>query len=253
MTPIIVASCICGGAAGGLASDGGENPKSLPPLPERLRDLRDLAPEVLAPHARGRQVVTATLITWLYNEHSTPSPTTRGLGGGPIDSGYIKAQIVLELGQTGDRRLIRAARRSARYERIRDWLTVALALTVDWPKPSPREARALLPEMRTLVPHLAALVLSHPEPFLRERAARALGDIGDPAALPALRKALADPEGLRSPGQTDRVIHPVREAARASIRIIESGKGLLQIAGAADRPRAAPESPEKHTASQAGP
>jgi len=210
--------------------------ESLPPLPERLRDLRDLGPEVLAPRVRGRETVTRTLISWLAKEHSGPSPTRRGLGGAPIDSGYIKAQIVLELGQSGDRGLIRAARRSPQFEAIREWITVALALTVGWPKPLPAEAKALLPEMERLVPQLAVLAVSHPEPYLRERAARALGDIGDPAALPALKQALDDSfnvvlgPGLRPPGLTANVIYPVREAAVNSMRRIERGQGLFPIA-----------------------
>jgi HEAT repeat protein len=44
-----------------------------------------------------------------------------------------------------------------------------------------------------LIPALAAVVATDAEPMVRAAAAAALGATGDPAALPALRRAQADP------------------------------------------------------------
>ncbi|HEV8290110.1 MAG TPA: HEAT repeat domain-containing protein [Candidatus Norongarragalinales archaeon] len=81
------------------------------------------------------------------------------------------------------------------------------------------------PEVRTIagqafvrigpsaVPH-AAQALGHKDTYVRMIAAHALGDIGDPSALPALEKALAKEKGFMAGRKMERAISLLRKLKR---------------------------------------
>jgi hypothetical protein len=121
----------------------------------------------------------------------------------------IAYQAALSLGEIGDRRAIPALREMARLlPSERHWAGWALAsqgepegfeLLIDVARSDlgwDQRRHAILAlgglRYRGAVEPLMKL-LRDPEVHLRVAAARALGEIGDPAALPALRAALADP------------------------------------------------------------
>jgi HEAT repeat protein len=121
----------------------------------------------------------------------------------------IAYQAALALGEIGDRRAIPALREMARLlPSERHWAGWALAtlgepegfdLLIDVARSDlgwDQRRHAILAlgglRYRGAVEPLVGL-LQDPEVHLRVAAARALGEIGDPAALPALRAALADP------------------------------------------------------------
>jgi hypothetical protein len=101
-------------------------------LPARLRSLADLGLV-----ARNRDLTplqkTEVEIAWLVEERRVASPTTRGLGGGPIDSDYIQRQLIVCLGVDGDPGALDLLLNSGEFEDqgIRDALCLALAFNGD--------------------------------------------------------------------------------------------------------------------------
>jgi hypothetical protein len=70
-------------------------------------------------------------LAYLKGELAHPSPTVWGIAGGPIDTGYVQAQIVGTLAFPGSEvpRLLRQRRDGAKDPRLKKLLTVALGLT----------------------------------------------------------------------------------------------------------------------------
>jgi len=131
-----------------------------PGMPERLRQLQDLK-RVVGPESRlSPEQRTLVLLGWLARERRQPSPSTKGLGGFPITSGYIQAQILQVLAGTADPVLIEtlAGSPQVRDAGIRDAMRLSLGLM--------RDARQ--------IPALTSILWKHPEPYFRWRAAQAL-------------------------------------------------------------------------------
>jgi len=74
------------------------------------------------------------------------------------------------------------------------------------------------------VPHLVDVLSRDPEGTHRFLAAWALGNIGDPAGLPALRQAMQNDEGVDYEGR------PVKEVAAKAIRRITEEKATASVA-----------------------
>ena len=77
---------------------------------------------------------------------------------------------------------------------------------------------------RGAVPHLLEVLQSDPEGTHRLFAARGLGHIGDPAALPALTKAMQNDDGVDYEGR------PVKKTAAEAIRQITQEKATASVA-----------------------
>jgi HEAT repeat protein len=171
-----------------------------------LRDQQGLSNlECFSRTEDARQVqYFATLVLGLIGDPRAVGPLIEA-----TRDGGIAYQAALALGEIGDRRAIPSLREMARLlPSERHWAGWALAslgepegfeLLIDvarsdlgWDQR--RHAILALGGMRYrgAVEPLAKL-LRDPEVHLRVAAARALGEIGDPAALPPLRAALADP------------------------------------------------------------
>jgi hypothetical protein len=160
-----------------------------------------------------------TFMSMLTKEMQTPSTPIMGMGGGPIDSGYVQEVImgcVCTWAQKDDERAsIRAVLKtyvaSASDPALQDRLAVMLGYTAD----------------RSVVPTLTRILRTDPEGFMRHSAALALGRLLDPASVPALKEALATDTyaRVRSGGcvgprykGADAVYAPVRLAASVALR-----------------------------------
>lgn len=77
---------------------------------------------------------------------------------------------------------------------------------------------------REAVPHLLEVLQSDPEGTHRLLAARGLGYVGDPAALPALRKAAQTDDGVDYEGR------PVKGVAAEAIRRITGREAAASVA-----------------------
>lgn len=187
-------------------------------VPEKLRQLKDLK-RVVGPESRlSPEQRTLVLLEWLARERRQPSPSTKGLGGFPITSGYIQAQILQVLSGTADPVLIEtlAGSPQVRDAGIRDAMRLSLGLM--------RDARQ--------IPALTSILQKHPEPYFRWRAAQALGALGATEAAPALRRALSDSFSVRSEGgvrsKRGDVVYPVRDLARAALDLLRDRKALAE-------------------------
>lgn len=199
-------------------------------LPARLRDLNDLrllkddapqaaiealadAPEAPGPPPKERFTApqkTEVLLSWLRAERRDPSPTTTGGGGGPIDSGYIQAQLVKKLEVEGDPRAVEwvLSSRDLKDEGLRDAMRLVLGFKGD----------------RSQVHDLERILLKNPNPDFRSIAAEDLGLLGSASSLPALERALGDEYPLtfasHSHGGEVVTLHPVRQVVAETIRIL---------------------------------
>ncbi len=171
-------------------------------LPARLSSLLDLGP-VLRRTDLTSVEKTEVLILWLREERAHPSPTTKGIGGGDISSGYIQAQIVKSLREVGDPLLLRSIASDGKADTgIRDGACVALGLMGD----------------STQVGRLISVLRDSREPDLRATAAEALAVLGATQAIPVLKQALSDSfEGTSDKGK----VYPVRRAAEVTLRVLQ--------------------------------
>jgi HEAT repeat protein len=199
-------------------------PASVPPLEHKLHFQR-------SHHRRYLAALTLGLI----GDARAVDPLIEGTR----DPG-LTYRAAMSLGEIGDRRAIPALREMARaIPKERHWAGWALAmlgerdgwdLLIDVATGSDllwdqrRHAIVGLGELEDpIAVEPLARLLNDNEVHLRVAAARALGQIGDPAALPALRTALGDEEPAifnREP--------TVAVAAAEAIRRIESPRGPLE-------------------------
>lgn len=184
-------------------------------LPKRMRGLTDF--QLLYKNRKQRTSLEESkiVLTWMAEERKAPSPTTRGVGGGDITSGYIQAQMMIHLGYDASPLFMqKLADNSDIDPAMRDAARIILGLMGD-----AKQESALI-----------SILEKHSEPYFRAMSARALGVFGSINALPALKAALDDPYSVhagrscvRVPGTSDESItYPVREAAKESIRNIEN-------------------------------
>ena len=154
-------------------------------------------------------------IAYLREEIAEPTPPIMMLGGGINPHDYIIAQLVLATarpydgpGMADSEMLFQELQRQTAGE-YRDALALTLGLARD---------------SRMTKYTLAYLQDTGKPPVLRERAARALGYIGDPETVPFLVNVLlGDPiyqiqRADRGPQHPLVRYHPVREAARENLR-----------------------------------
>jgi len=146
-------------------------------------------------------------LSLLHEEVSRPSPPRRGVAG-PINHGYIVSQIVLA-GKNAevDRAVLQQAASKAGPGEYTDAIALTLGLLGD----------------RRMVPFLIGY-LQNPQhsPFLREMAARALGENPDARSVAVLAAALHDPFWLPSHGVGgSEKAYEIRFAARAALRKIQ--------------------------------
>lgn len=186
-------------------------------LPSRLVNPCDLT-LVLDSKRLASNEKSDVLVAWLVEERAHPSPTTKGLGGGQIDSGYIQAQLLRALAEVGDRFSVAFVAQSANAEpSLRDAMHVVLGLKGD-----ANEANNLM-----------RILSSHSEPDLRALAAIALGTIKAGQSIPVLEDALND-SFTRPAGNSFQGLYtsyPVREAAADALRMLQfpaQGEGASQ-------------------------
>lgn len=190
-------------------------PATVHGLPTKIKGLSDL---YLLDQAKDLKAVqkTEVLLTWFVEERRRPTPTSTGLGGGPVDSNYIQTQISQMLAGDGDLRAMKwlATSPKLRSSAVRHALFISLNDVQD-----DRGRIALLDTL-----------MNDPNPYMRERAAVGLGYWKHDDVIFALRNALSDPYfvtyepthiGLgQQPGlQTFR---PVRRAAAEALRNFEN-------------------------------
>ncbi len=181
-------------AAGATQADGSEVP-SLPPMK------RFTAPQK-----------TEVLLSWLAAERKNPSPTTTGLGGGPIGTDYIQAQLVKGLAADGDRLALEwvLSSKSLKDEGLRDAVRLALGGMGD----------------QGQIPALERILLKNPNPYFRAIAVDDLSLLDSAASLPVLERALEDDysETFASHTHGGKVVtlYPVREAAAQTIKVLEN-------------------------------
>ena len=178
-------------------------------LPGKLSNLTDLGPiarrtDISSVHK------TDILIVWLTEERRQPTPTSKGLGGGDVNSSYIQAQIVKALAEVGNPLTLRAISSDQKADaNIRDGARLALALMGD----------------STQIPKVIAILGNGREPFFRATAAEALGSLRATEAIPALQRALLDGYtdigGGRGPSGPS-TIYPVRRNAQTALNVLNS-------------------------------
>jgi hypothetical protein len=162
----------------------------------------------------------------LQEEMASPSAPEFGIGGGPIDSGYLQEVIMGVVGvfpqraaQREEIRALLAARLAstpASNQALRERFTIMLGYTGD----------------RAVVPQLVRMLEQHPEGFMRFSAVMALREIEqNEDAVPALQRAVASDtyarirsgSSIRLPGQHEydsitMVYSPVRDMAAQILR-----------------------------------
>jgi hypothetical protein len=198
-----------GGMAAGQAKEPG--PKSTGPygLPARLRNLTDLA---LLHRAKLTPLQnTEVALAWLAGELREPSPTTIGLGGGPVDTAYTLQEIITELSLNGDPAAMGLLLSSGqiRNDDVADAVRLALAYHGD--------GRQVQPVLRMLA--------GHSSPCFRILAAYRAARLGVLAAIPLLERALADEYCVAVPNKRTgepEPYYPVREVAAGSLRALRN-------------------------------
>lgn len=199
-------------------------------LPTHLRDLTDLSlleddvPQAAASTPIGSQeapslpqksLYTApqkseVYLSWLAAERKTPSSVTTGLGGGPIGTNYIQAQIVKGLSADGDRLALEwvLSSKELKDEGLRDAVRLALGGMGD----------------QSQVQDLERILLKNPNPYFRAIAVDDLGLLDSAASLPVLERALEDSysETFASHSHGGKVVtlYPVREAAAQTVKVL---------------------------------
>ena len=184
-------------------------------LPSKLSSLSDLNLLYEREDLSGPQRVDI-LARWLAHERANPSPTTTGLGGGDIYSGYIQAQLVKMLREMGDASAMTelVESESISDEGVRDGLICALGMMGD----------------ASRIPRLLEILETHEEGDYRALAAKALGYVGAVEAREALNSALTD--GFAAQGgnctQGRSIVYPVREGAETGLRMLNSEQAMAR-------------------------
>lgn len=186
-------------------------------FPPKLATLSELSPLL-----QNKKLIsvnkTGILIAWLGEERMQPTPTSRGLGGGDINSSYIQLQIVKALAEVGDPLALRKVASDINYDpAISDGSSIALGLMGD----------------TSQITRLINILENNEEPYFRVGAAEALGSLGAVSAISVLQKSLQDgysvvgnihtPPGLCT-------VFPVRDAARVAINVLSSQSKDLKAA-----------------------
>jgi hypothetical protein len=223
---VLAAAAICVAVVGGLSIGGrvrAADRAVVDPLtsaevyglPAKLSSLGDLGALDQRADLSGPNRVDV-LVWWLAQERADPSPTTTGLGGGVIDSGYIQVQIAKMLRQVGDLRALTnlADSEAISAPGVRDGMICALGMMGDGSR----------------IPRLLGILQTHQEGELRALAAEALGYLGALEATEALNAALTD-EFTRQAGDLSRSRdprYPVREAARTALRMLGDEQAMAR-------------------------
>ncbi len=177
----------------------------LPPTERRHFDLSRLWRPDEEKTMTGQQRLDSRLG---YLKEEMGNPTTPFISmGGQLDSAYVQAQIIQDMGRTVTAPHIAKARAKETDPALRDRLTLALGLAGD----------------ESVMPQLIEMLGDHPEGYLRKCAAEALRHFKDSSAKRALQHALRDRFSVVSiAGVGRKGIHkayPVREKAAESLRI----------------------------------
>lgn len=175
-------------------------------LPARMRSLTDLTPIGDVNSKLTKLQATEVLVQWLVEEKRIPTPTFRGIGGGPIYTNYIQQQLILGIGMYGDPVAVQWLFRNSSHPVLRDDLAVALGIMGD----------------ATQVVNLRRILSSSQNPYLRDLSTRAFMSVGAVEAIPDLERASQDPFRLElaNPRTGAPVMYPVREAAEGAIRAL---------------------------------
>lgn len=185
-------------------------------LPTRMRNLTDLTPIIDRQDLTSLQK-TEVLLAWLGQERSDPSPTTTGLGGGPIDSSYIQAQMIKGLGTLGDPQAI-------------DWLLSNPQVTDESLRNACRLALGLMGDQRQ-IPMLVKILREDPDANYRTLAVEDLNVLGAAQALPDIERALQDRYSVTFDHMHKGRItfYPVREAATAALRVLKDPHKAIKL------------------------
>jgi len=169
------------------------------------------------------------LLAYLRCEMQNPRLPKLGIGGGPIDSGYVQGVIVAKMGRLVTAEDLTRAVSKETSRAVADRLIVARGLAGD----------------RSVIPRLIRILERHPEGFLRQKAAMALAGLKDPSTKAALHAALRDRyTRLSFPGvgpPRSCKIYPVRQAAAAGLRALGEQvppEICTDVRQVADRPEA---------------
>ena len=193
-----------------------EAQKTLYGKPVRLNSLADL--DLLDANDLAAPQKTEVLLSWLAAERANPSPTVAGLGGGPIDTDYIQAQITKALETKGDPLAVSwvANSTSLRDPAIRDSMQLVLGSMGD----------------KSQIPAIEKILLNNKNPYLRAVAAEDLGLLGSISSLPTLRQACKDSFSLtfasEEHGGKMATFYPVRQVAEETIRVVSTPSLLAQ-------------------------
>lgn len=197
-------------------------------LPARLKSLTDLQ-KIVPQNGLTATQNTEVMLYWLIEERKHPTPTHRGYGGGAISSPYIEVQLIKSLRAYGDLSVLNALASAPKADpNVREAVKLALGLKGD----------------RRQTGEMLRILRNHPWEQYRGLAAKALGNMGDAAAIPALKKALADDPAryvrysMEAPNDdtpASQIVYPVRELAEESIRRLTMEAPLLQSRARAAR------------------
>lgn len=180
--------------------------------------LRKLSEGVLPQSAAQR---VDTRIQLLKEEMAFPSSPAFGIGGGPIDTGYLQRVIMGSV--------CTAAQRGAEREEIRRLVSARMvSLSVS--------ESALVDRLAIMLgccgdpaagPKLVQILEKHPDGYMRFNAAMALGEMpGYVEAIPALRRAMVSDtyarirlsDSFQHYNSATMVYSPVRAAAAAALK-----------------------------------
>ncbi|MDO8586055.1 MAG: HEAT repeat domain-containing protein [Armatimonadota bacterium] len=160
------------------------------------------------------------LVALLRREITEPSAPVLGIGGGPIDSGYVQ-EVILGSVRT-------YVQQGANRESLRNCVASKLASLASSDKPMADRLTVMLGNVgdRSVVPALINVMENHEDGFMRYAAARALGGIGDRSSIPALKRCLETDtfarvrlgSSIRNLTPREMVYSPVRLAAAEALR-----------------------------------
>lgn len=154
----------------------------------------------------------AGILAIMRKELRDPGQATMGLGGGPIDSGYVLKVGTGILGREVGAERLKSARRKEPNPEMRQLLAVALALAGD----------------ASLTPEVRRLARAHRYGRVRAGALMALAEQRNPdnrlVFLSSLQDRFSAIEGLEGPGEQPRRSYPVRASAR--IGLMSLGEAL---------------------------
>lgn len=178
-------------------------------FPDKLRNLKDL--NIVIGYKGENSIKCGVLLTWLAKERKSPSESSKGTGGGEIDSGYIQSQIIKCISENPDYTGLKDITTINNINsNLKDAIIIALGKNGDI----------------TQEKELIRILVDSKDPDYRALAAISLGYIGSNLAIPYLKDALEDKFNRKACNcvQGEYLEYTVKDAAETALRMINNEK-----------------------------